>query len=116
MRQIRPLLLVEGGGRHDHARAAVSALEFLRIKESPLARMQRAVLRKPFDRCDGASSGAEGRHQARVNRCAVEPYGAGAAVACVAALLDAKGAELAQKGAQALSRLRCGRERFAVDF
>ena len=95
MRQIRPLLLVECGGRHDHACGAIAALERLRIEESLLHRMQGAVLGKPFDGCDSASGGAEGRHQTRVNGCAVEPYGTGAAIARIAALLDAKGAEFA---------------------
>ena len=43
VRQVRPLLLVERGGRHDHARGAKAALEGLRVEEGLLHRMQRAV-------------------------------------------------------------------------
>src|SRR5687768_7757352 len=46
---------------------------------------------------------------------AVEPDGAGAAVAVVAAFLDGKPAELAQEGAQALARRGIFREGLAVD-
>ena len=59
--------------------------------------------RQAFDGGDLAAVGAEGRDQAAVHRLAVEIDGAGAAVAGVAALLDAEMAELAQEGAQALA-------------
>ena len=52
--------------------------------------MQRAVLAEAFDGGDLASGGAKGRHQAGMHRRAVEPDGAGAAVAGIAALLDAE--------------------------
>jgi hypothetical protein len=39
-----------------------------------------------------------------VDRLAVEPDGAGAAIASVAALLDAEPAQVAQKGPKALAR------------
>ena len=45
-----------------------------------------------------------------VKRHAVEPDRAGAAIALVAALLDAEPAVLAQEGAQALAGRRLGRE------
>ena len=50
-----------------------------------------------------APGGAEGRHQAGMHRHAVEPDGAGAAIAGIAAFLDAEAAVLAQEGAQALA-------------
>ena len=50
-----------------------------------------------------------------MDRRAVEPDGAGAAIAGVAALLDAEDATLAQEGAQALSGLRLGGKQLAVD-
>ena len=43
-----------------------------------------------------------------MHRRAVEPDGAGAAIAGVAALLDAEAAVLAQEGAQALAGFRLG--------
>ena len=55
-----------------------------------LHRMQRAVLRQPLDRGDRAALGAECRHEAAVHRHAVEPDRAGAAIAGIAALLDAE--------------------------
>ena len=115
MRQIRPLLLAQRGGGHDHAGGAEAALEGLRIEEGLLHRMQRAVLGQPLDGGDLAAGGAEGRHQAGMHRLAVEPDRAGAAIAGIAALLDAEHAAIAQEGAQALSGRRLGGEQFAVD-
>ena len=50
--------------------------------------------------------GAEGGDQAAMHRLAVDQHGAGAAVAGVAALLDAEVPEFAQERAQALSGAR----------
>ena len=50
-----------------------------------------------------------------MNGHAVEPHGAGAAIAGVAAFLDAEHAAIAQEGAQALSRRRLGGKQLAVD-
>ncbi len=74
--------------------------------------MQLAVFREPLDGGDLAPRGAEGGHQAGVERHAVEPDRAGAAIALVAAFLDAEPAELAQEGAQALAGRGFGREGF----
>jgi hypothetical protein len=115
MRQVRALFFAERGSGHDHARGAEAALEGLRIQERLLHRMQRAILRKSFDRGYFAPGGPEGRHQARVNRSAVEPHGAGAAITGVAALLDTEHAAVTQKGAQALSGGRLGGKQFAID-
>ena len=68
-----------------------------------------------LDGGDLPPDGAEGGHQTGMHRLAVEPYGARAAIARVAALLDAEDAPIAQKGAQALTRPRLGRERFGID-
>ena len=68
-----------------------------------------AVGRKALDGGDLAVLGAEGRDQAAMHRLAVEQHGAGAAIAGVAALLDAEPAELAQEGAQALPGARLSR-------
>ena len=48
---------------------------------------------------------AKCRHQAGMHRLAVEPHGACAAIAGVAALLDAERALVAQERPQALARL-----------
>ena len=65
-----------------------------------------AVGRKAFDGGDGVAIGAEGRDQAAMHRLAVDQHGAGAAVAGVAALLDAEMPEFAQEGSQALAGAR----------
>src|SRR5258705_552146 len=78
--------------------------------------MSAAVRRKAFDRRHGVTVGAEGRDQATMHRLAVDQHGAGAAVAGVAALLDAEMAEFAQERAQALAGLRRLRKLPAVDL
>ena len=55
-------------------------------------------------------------NQAAVHRLVVEQHGAGAAVAGIAALLDAEMAELAQERAQALPGARSLFETLAVDL
>jgi hypothetical protein len=88
----------------------------LRIEESLLHRMQLAIgAGQPLDRRHLAAGGAEGRHQAAMHRRAVEPDGAGAAIAGVAALLDPVEPAFPQEGAQALAGLGLGRDRLAVD-
>ncbi len=115
MRQIRALHLVERGDRHDHAGGAKSALKRLRVQKRLLHRMQFAVARESLDRGDFASGGPERRHQAGMHRHSVEPDRACAAIARVAALLDAEGTVIAQERAQALTGLRLGGELLAVD-
>ena len=115
MRQVRPSLVIERGSRHDHARCAIAALERLRVEERLLHRMQCAVLRETLDRGHHASGGTEGRHQAGMDRRAVEPHRAGAAISRIAALLYAEDAAVAQECAQALSGLRLGGKELAVD-
>jgi hypothetical protein len=88
---------------HHHAGGAVAALEGLRVVERLLDGMQLAVLGEALDGRDLAALAAEGGHQAGVERLAVEPHRAGAAVARVAAFLDAEHFEVAQEGAQALA-------------
>ena len=68
------------------------------------------LARKALDGGDVAALGAERRDQAAMHRLAVEQHGAGAAVAGVAAFLDAEMAELAQERAQALPGARRLRE------
>ena len=107
VRQVGPLLGAQRGDGHDHAGGAEAALECLRIEERLLRRMQRAVLRETLDGRHLAPGGAKGGHQARVHGRAVQPDGAGAAIAGVATLLHAEAAALAQEGAQTLARLGC---------
>src|SRR5262249_31706047 len=75
-----------------------------------------AITAKPLDGRDHVALGAEGGDQARVHGLAVEQHRAGAAVAGVAALLDAEMSELAQKCAQALASARLLRKCLAVDL
>jgi hypothetical protein len=76
------------------------------IQKRLLHRMSAAVGRQAFDGGDGVAVGAKRGDDAAVHRLAVEQHRAGAAVAGVAALLDAEMAELAEKSAQALAGLR----------
>ena len=114
--EVLPLRLVQRCAGQDHARGAEAALKPLRIQKRLLHRMGAAVRRKAFDRRDGVTVGAEGRDQAAVHRLAVDQHGAGAAVAGVAALLDAEMAEFAQERAQALPGLRRFGKLLAVDL
>src|SRR5262249_52833054 len=76
--------------------------------------MEPAILRQAFDGGDLAALGAERRHQAGVERLAVDVDRTGAAVARVAALLDAEHLKVAQERAQALAGLRLSLVRAAV--
>ena len=114
--EILPLRLVQRGAGQDHAGGAEAALESLRIEKRLLHRMGAAVGRQTLDGGDGVAVGAEGRDQAAMHRLAVDQHGAGAAVAGVAAFLDAEMAELAQERAQALAGARGFRKCLAVDL
>src|SRR5258707_10564855 len=95
--EILPLRLVQRGAGQDHAGGAEAALKSLRIEERLLHRMGTAIGPEPFDRGDGMAVGAKGRDQAAMHGFAVDQHGASAAVAGVAALLDAEMAELSQE-------------------
>ena len=82
------LLFREAGGCHDHARAAKTALERLRIEKCLLYGMQLTIAREAFDGRDLAICCAESRKQAAMHRFPVEPDRAGAAIAGIAAFLD----------------------------
>jgi hypothetical protein len=114
-RQVGTLLVAERGGRHDHAGRAESALERLCVDEGPLHRMHRAVMGETLDGSDLPPGGAEGGHEAGMNGLAVEPHRAPAAVAGVAALLDAKNAALAQERTQTLTGARLGGKCLGID-
>ena len=114
--EILPLRLVQRCAGQDHAGGAEAALKGLRIEKRLLHRMRAAVRREAFDGGDGVAVGAEGRDQAAMHRLAVDQHGAGAAVAGVAAFLDAEMPEFAQESPQALSGVRALRELLAVDL
>ncbi len=78
--------------------------------------MDAAFGRETFDCCDGMAFGAERRDDAARHWLAIEEHGAGAAIAGIAAFLDAETAELTQEGAQALAGLRLLRKAVAVDL
>ena len=113
--QVLLRLLGEARRRHDHARGAKAALERLGIEKRLLHRMELAVGGQPLERGDLAVLGPERGNQATVDRLAVEPDRARAAIAGVTPFLHAKPAQAPQKGSQALAGTRFGRERFAVD-
>ena len=110
------LRLVEAGRGHDHARRAIAALERAGLRERRLHRVQGAIRGgQPRDRGDRAPGRAERRHQAGMERLAVDQHRAGAAIARVAAAFDAERAELAQRCAQALAGVRRENAREAVE-
>ena len=115
VREIGLRRIVERAGRQDHAGRAVAALETARVEEVLLHRMELAVLRQPFDRRDLTVRAAKRGHETAMEWFAVDQHRARAAIARVAAFLDAVPAEIAQKGAQALAGLGLGREFLAVD-
>ena len=59
--------------------------------------------------------GPIGRHQAAMERQAIQPYGASAAIALVAALLDAEPSMVAQERPEALAGGGLGGKSLAVD-
>ena len=78
---------------HDHAGGAEAALERLGVEKRLLHRMQFAVAGEPLERGDLAALGAEGGNEATVDRLAVEPDRARAAIAGVTPFLHSKPAE-----------------------
>ena len=104
------------GRGHDHAGGAEAALEALRVEERLLHRVQLAVAGEALD---GGDLAARRRGRPGTGSCAParrRPDRAGAAVAGVAALLDAEPAQVAQEGAQALAGPRLRRSALAVDL
>ena len=83
-----------GGIGHHLSSGAISALERLCVQESLLCRVKSVVLGESFYRDDLPSFGAKGWRDAGMNSAAIEPDGAGAAVARVAAGLNAVIAKL----------------------
>ena len=114
--EILPLRLVQRRAGQDHAGGAEPALKRLRVEKRLLHRVHAALGSEAFDGGDGMALGAKRRDQAGVHRLAVEQHRAGAAVAGIAAFLDAEMAELAQKCPQALSGARRLRKFLAVDL
>ena len=72
---------------------AEAALERLGVEKRLLHRMELAVAGKPLERGDLAALGPECGNEATVDRLAVEPDRAGAAIAGVAPFFHAKPAE-----------------------
>src|SRR3954449_10885042 len=86
--------LQEVGGRHDHARRAVAALERVVFPERLLERVQGSVgARHALDRLDLAAVGLDGEDGAALHGLAVEVDRARAAVRRVAAHMGAGEAE-----------------------
>ena len=115
VRKVGALNGIQGSGGHDHAGSTEAALECLRIQKGPLYRVQLAVPGQAFDCRHFPAGSAERGHEAGMHRGSVDPDGAGAAIAGIAALFDAETAVLAQEGAQALARFRPGFEPALID-
>ncbi len=67
-RKVSLLLLGEAGGRHDHARAAKTALEPLRIEKRLLHGMQITIVREALNGRYLAIRRAKSRNQAAMHR------------------------------------------------
>src|SRR5437762_3374467 len=113
-REIVTLRLVQGRCGDDHSGGTEPALKALRIEERLLHRMQRAAAGQSLDGRHIAVLGAIRRNHAGVHRLAVEQHRAGAAIAGIATLFDAMGAELAEEGPQTLSGPWLRRMRTAI--
>ena len=95
---------------------AVAALERVVLDERPLHRVQLAVGREALDRRHLAALAGDGQRQAGEHAPAVDPDGAGAARALVAALLGARQVEvLAQRVEQAHAWFHDDRAHLVVD-
>ena len=114
-RQVLARLCIEGRGGHDHAGGAKAALKGLRVEKGLLHRVQLAVPLQTLDGGDGAACGPKSRQQAAMERHPVQPHGAGAAIALIAALLDPEPSVVAQERPQALARRGLGGKSLAVD-
>src|SRR5262245_43523176 len=79
------LAIQQGPGRHQHARRAESTLESVALHETALDGVELAVLLQSLDRAHVVPGGRRREHRARLDRLAVEPDRASAAVARVAA-------------------------------
>src|ERR1700730_9349836 len=91
-------------------------MKALHIEKRLLHRVGAAIGREALDGGDGMAVGAESGDQAGMHRLSIEQHGAGAAVAGVAAFLDAEMPKLAQEGAQALPGAGILRKFLAVDL
>src|SRR5256885_9796488 len=67
------------GGRHDHSRRAVTALQAVLLPESLLHRMEFPISGKPFNRGDIGAVSLDGKHCAGLHGLAVDEDRAGSA-------------------------------------
>src|SRR5262245_21121632 len=110
------LALEQGFRGHQDARGAVAALRRSEVGKSGLQRMQLGAAGKAFHGLDAAPLALHRQHEAGELRLAVEQYGAGAALAELAAVLGAgEGEVLAQDLEQRLVRGEGRLHRLAVD-
>ncbi len=116
MWQVGLLIRAHARGRHDHAGGAEAALEGLGVVEGLLDRVHLPGGSEPLDGRDLAPFGAKRGYEAGMEGLAINPHGAGPAVARVAALLDAEDLEVAEEGAEALPGFGLRREEVPVDF
>ena len=112
--QVAHLRLVQGRTGQDHAGRAEAALECLGLEERSLQRVQLIANPQAFDGRDFVSFGAECRYQTTVDGLAIDQNRACAAIARIAAFLDAEQPEFTQEGPQALACARIVFDRLAV--
>ena len=112
------VFLQQAIGPHDHAGRAIAALQAVHLAEALLQGVQRAVRRgDALDGHDAGLVGLHGEYGAGLHRTAVEVDGACAAMAGLAADMQAGQPELlAQEMNEQGARLDRGLDRAAVDL
>jgi hypothetical protein len=106
----------QAGGREDHARRAVAALQGVVLVERLLDWMEIAVVGKPFDRGHLKPVRLNPEHGAGLHRLAVHEHGAGAARGRVAAdIRPGQSETVAQHVDEELTRLQVELVASAVD-
>jgi len=113
---VRDWLVEQRGGRHDLPGCTVAALKCIALQERHLHRVQDVSLREAFDGSNLAALLHDGERQTGVDADAVNDYGAGAALAVVAAFFGAGEVEvLAKCVQQSDAQIERKMVRFTVD-
>jgi hypothetical protein len=92
------------GGAHNHAGCAKAALQAVLFFEAFLQGMELAALGHAFDGQHFLAVGLHGEHVAGFHGAAIEQYGAGTAVGCVAADVRTGEGEVAADGGEVAHR------------
>lgn len=109
--------LQQGGGRHQHARRAIAALQSGAAQKALLQRMQLTLVRQPLDGLHPFALRHDGQTQTGFHRQAVNQHGAGTANPGLATALGASQMQVvAQAIGQQTTRRHHDLNGLAVDF